>query len=213
MRSRFISRRSLLIGSASLIAAPYVARAGSISLLDAGKVSGGGGGGTLSLVGSCKSGGAVSPASMSLTTTAPAQISLFFSNNSRSPINQTVSDAAGLTWSVRASNGLNLVEWTAFAPAPLTGDVISFGLDHPGGDGLYCEAVALAVGGSAGFDPNGALPDAVTSGALTLSTTNLNTFLMAAFRGGGPISSAAQSGITVPDPNGNDGAIGDAITA
>jgi len=176
---------------------------------------------------------------MSLTTTAPAQISLFFANNGLSPINQTVSDAAGLTWSVRATNALNLVEWTAFAPAPLTGDVISFGLGA-GGVGLYCEAVALAVGGSAGFDPNGALPDTVASGGLTLSTTNPNTLMLAAFRGGTPIASGggtgpaagwtlgidgdflgveykivstAQSGITVPDPNGNNGAIGDAITA
>jgi hypothetical protein len=44
------TRRKLLAGGASLIAAPYVARAGSMSLLGAGKVSSGGGGHTLTIL-------------------------------------------------------------------------------------------------------------------------------------------------------------------
>jgi hypothetical protein len=200
-----------------------------------------GGGGTLALVGTAKTAPGVysDPNTLTLTTTAPARIVLFYADNGRNPINQTVSDVAGLTWTQRIIGGAgpNFAEWWADASAPLTGDVITIGC---AGLSSYSEAIAVAVSGGSGFDPNGALPATIASGALTLSTSNPNTLMLAAFRGNNPIASgggtgpaagwtlaldgdfmgveykivsAPQTGITVPDPNGNNGAIGDAITS
>ena len=77
-KRRLISRRSLLIGGVSLIAAPYVARAGTISLLGAGKISSGGGGHTLTILTPTglddQSGGATSSFTVNIGTMAASSL-------------------------------------------------------------------------------------------------------------------------------------------
>jgi hypothetical protein len=147
----------------------------------------------------------------------------------------SVSDSpGGLSWTRRAPSspsGNTIYEFYAVSSGALSSDVITASCTG----GNYVEIWAFGVNDAhtaAPYDTNGALPFFATSGNASITTSNANDFLIAAFRSGGSscatsgfatviagvfgcveysIVSATQSSLSVSAPSGTNGTIGDAI--
>ncbi|MGH2612811.1 MAG: hypothetical protein ACRDFB_07150, partial [Rhabdochlamydiaceae bacterium] len=100
----------------------------------------------------------------------------------------TISDTAGLTWTLRAngaafSNPYGLCEWTALAAAQLSNDVIT--VTQEVSNFIIITAVAISgVNMTSPYDPNASCPNVNTSGSGTpvISTDNADDFILAAAR-------------------------------
>lgn len=152
----------------------------------------------------------------------------------------TLSDATSgnvLSFSQRAiaKTGSVLIASTAVASGALTADVITATVT-PGAGVTFLESVAIGIAGAdttTKFDGNASLPNTVSSGALSISTTHNCDFILGEFRNGGAFVTdagwtnaiigdftgieylavtSAQSGLT-PTGGGNSGGIGDAVVS
>jgi hypothetical protein len=146
-----------------------------------------------------------------------------------------ISDTAGLTWARRKTNAvgeLALEEWYATSASPLSSDSITVSYNA---STTYIELTAFGINGShpaAPFDTNVSLPGSGASGNGSITTSNANDMLIALFRQAGAtcgtsgfttvtpgsfscsqtlVVSATQSGLTITDPDSNNGWITDAV--
>lgn len=109
----------------------------------------------------------------------------------------TITDTAGLTYTKRSlvtfeSNGRAIEMWWAYAPSPLSSDVVTVTYGSAVGSAWSPRWAIVAITGAnttTPFDVNGSLPatvtksTAVTSASVTVSTTNPNTMLVGLYGG------------------------------
>lgn len=97
----------------------------------------------------------------------------------------SIADAAGLTWSTRLSlTAPNLRLFTAVAPSPLVGDVITVTFNTAT---TFATISAFGVSGAnttTKFDPNAAIPSQGTTSPVAFTTNNTNDMLIACYRMG-----------------------------
>ncbi len=156
------------------------------------------------------------------TTSANDIIVAFFVYNSAQQTGTTVSDTAGLTWHQRAvsvttgAKAITVEEWYAVASAALTSDSITFTLPTTASN---IRSFTFGVSGAdttSPFDSNSSIPATAkvtgTNPSATISTTNANDFIFAAY-GSGAVTqtiTAYPTGFTLIDsapssgPNGAD---------
>ena len=194
-------------------------------------------GATLSLDGTAHGEGGSSPQTATLTTANANDIIEVFVAKNAGCSTITVSDTASLSWTQRAitiTGPTNTIaEFWALSSGTLSSDVITATC----ASASYVEIWAFGVNGAhtaAPFDVNGALPftSTTSNAAASITTSNANDFLIAAFRSGGSscatsgfttviagvfgcveysIVSSTQSSLSVTAPSGSNGTIGDAI--
>jgi hypothetical protein len=170
------------------------------------------------------------------TTHSNAVIIVMFTCNVNCTVNSATSTHLTFTSRAFSGNFANaLFEYCAIASSPLTAEAITVA---GSGTTTYVEGTAFGISGAhtaacpnGPFDTNGALPWQATSGNASITTSNANDMLLVGARGGSnsctsgfttvvagsftctqyKIVSSTQPGISVTDPNSNNGIIGDAV--
>ena len=126
----------------------------------------------------------VSSANVTLTT-AHANDVIILDIIQNGSTGSTVSDAAGLTWNVRAVAGgarQTIAEYYAVAPNALSGDVITVNF---GGTDYYADLNAFGISGantSSPFDTNVSVPATAGVSTAAVTTSNPNDFIFAGYR-------------------------------
>jgi hypothetical protein len=122
------------------------------------------------------------PVSVALTTTQPNDVIVLDVVQNGSAV-KSVSDSAGLTWTLRATTGSGsetISEYYAVAPAALPADSISVSFNGPTS---YVDLNAFAVSGADPAAPfDGAAPSAAATGEPAITSSNPNDFVFAGYR-------------------------------
>jgi hypothetical protein len=170
--------------------------------------AGGGGGGAnlITLDGSAAaSGGSATSTTISITTSQPNDLILLaVQNNDNVSVSVT---SPHLTWTYTIPKGVGSTGlWSAFSTGALTTpEVVT--ITFPGTESFWSNVIwgLNGVPSSGYFDPNGALPGLTsTTTPLTLTTSNANDFLFAAYADNSGAGIAPGTGWTlIPGSGGN----------
>jgi hypothetical protein len=195
----------------------------------------------------CTNAGCTTTSASGITTThTPYEVIVFVATNGCQAGTDTITvTSSHLTFTNRASTSgtlgtnncraaVSLVEFTAQSSGTLSNEVITAACS-PCASVSYQEAWAggfYNMNTGTPFDTNGAIPNVINSGSLSITTTHAADMIFAGFRQGGPVTpdtsfsicaqvdfggaeywqvSATQSALSLTGGGGNNGAIGDAL--